>query len=262
MKYEFCALSDPGLVRPNNEDSVLFDARSGLAVLADGMGGYNAGEVASATATSFIRDELTHWLSLTGRDAVSSDLRRAIEICVENANRAIFNAAVNQPEYAGMGTTLVLGVFQNARLMLAHLGDSRCYRWRRGELVRLTRDHSLLQEQLDAGVIRPDDAEVSAIRNFVTRALGVETVVNPEIAEHRVENGDIYMMCSDGLTDMVAEPHLAALLAKPAEPLRDKAQQCIALANRHGGRDNISVLLVRAHSAPFKRGLWSRILKP
>ena len=96
----------------------------------------------------------------------------------------------------------------------------------------------------------------------MTRALGVETVVNPEIAEHRVENGDIYMMCSDGLTDMVAEPHLAALLAKPAEPLRDKAQQCIALANRHGGRDNISVLLVRAHSAPFKRGLWSRILKP
>jgi protein phosphatase len=154
MNYEFCTRTDPGLARENNEDSVTVDEPTRLGILADGMGGYNAGEVASGMATTFIKSELGRWLAQAGRHANAREVRRAMEICVDNANRAIFNAANSNPQYAGMGTTLVVAVFRDDRVLLGHVGDSRCYRLRRGELELLTRDHSLLQEQLDAGFIQ------------------------------------------------------------------------------------------------------------
>jgi len=258
MKYEFCAFTDPGLARANNEDSVTFDESTCLAVLADGMGGYNAGEVASGMATTFIRTELSRWLSQAGRHANAKEIQRAMEICVENANRAIFNAAHSNPQYAGMGTTLVMGVFQDARLMLGHIGDSRGYRLRDGELVQLTKDHSLLQEQVDAGLITPEQAAVSINRNLVTRAMGVEDAAILEVNECRVENGDIYLLCSDGLSDMIGAPEIAELLGAN-EALTQKAMRMIKIANQHGGRDNISVLLVRAGDAASKKGLLSRL---
>ncbi len=153
MNYEFCTRTDPGLARENNEDSIAIDEPTRLGVLADGMGGYNAGEIASGMATTFIKSELGRWLSQAGRHANAREVRRAMEICVDNANRSIFNAANSNPQYSGMGTTLVLGVFQDDRLMLGHIGDSRCYRLRAGDLAQITKDHSLLQEQLDAGLI-------------------------------------------------------------------------------------------------------------
>ncbi|MFN0186083.1 MAG: PP2C family protein-serine/threonine phosphatase, partial [Aquabacterium sp.] len=155
MPFEFHHAVDPGRARSNNEDSVAVDAANGLVVLADGMGGYNAGEVASNMATSFIIGELGRWLSEAGYLATDPEVRRAMDICVDNANRAIFNAANSNPQYAGMGTTLVLGVFRESRAWMAHVGDSRCYRFRSGQLVQITRDHSLLQEQIDAGLITP-----------------------------------------------------------------------------------------------------------
>ena len=258
MKYEFCAFTDPGLARENNEDSVTFDESTCLGVLADGMGGYNAGEVASGMATTFIRTELARWLAQAGRHANAKEIQRAMEICVDNANRAIFNAAHSNPQYAGMGTTLVMGVFQDARLMLGHIGDSRCYRLRRGELVQLTKDHSLLQEQLDAGLITLDQAAVSSNRNLVTRAMGVEDAALLEVSECRVENGDLYLMCSDGFSDMVDDPEIAELL-QASEALTQKATRMINVANRHGGRDNISVLLVRAGEAMSKKSLLARL---
>ena len=125
MIYEFCTHTDPGLARENNEDSVTFDALARLGILADGMGGYNAGEIASGMATTFIKSEMGRWLSQAGRHANAKEVRRAMEICVENANRSIFNAANSNPQYTGMGTTLVIGVLQDARAMLGHIGDSR-----------------------------------------------------------------------------------------------------------------------------------------
>ena len=154
MTLEFHCASDPGLARENNEDSVTFDEPR-LGILADGMGGYNAGEIASGMATTFIKSELGRWLSQAGRNANAREVRRAMEICVDNANRSIFNAANSNPQYSGMGTTLVVGVFQDGRLMLGHIGDSRCYRLRGGALEQITKDHSLLQEQMDAGLITP-----------------------------------------------------------------------------------------------------------
>lgn len=259
MNYEFCTRTDPGLARENNEDSVVFDEPTRLGVLADGMGGYNAGEIASGMATTFIKSELGRWLSQAGRHANSREVRRAMEICVDNANRSIFNAANSNPQYSGMGTTLVLGVFQDTRLMLGHIGDSRCYRLRGAELTQITKDHSLLQEQIDAGLITPEQAATSTNKNLVTRALGVEDAVLLEVNEHRVEAGDIYVMCSDGLSDMVDDPGIAKILEGSAT-LEEKSVQLVEMANANGGRDNISVLLAQATSTSTKRGLISRLL--
>ena len=259
MNYEFSTRTDPGLARDNNEDSVTYDAPTRLGILADGMGGYNAGEVASGMATTFIKSELGRWLSQAGRQANTREVRRAMEICVDNANRSIFNAANSNPQYSGMGTTLVVGVFQEGRAILGHIGDSRCYRLRGEQFVQVTKDHSLLQEQMDAGLITPEQAATSNNKNLVTRALGVEDAVLLEVNEHRVEPGDIYLMCSDGLSDMVDDEGIAEILKSNAS-LEQKAAELIDAANANGGRDNISVLLAHAGASSKKRGFISRLL--
>ena len=259
MIYEIATQTDPGLARDNNEDAVAFDALTRLCILADGMGGYNAGEIASGMAAAFIKSEMGRWLSQAGRHANGKEVRRAMEICVENANHSIFNAANSNPQYTGMGTTLLVGVFQDDRLMLGHIGDSRCYRLRGTEFQQITKDHSLLQEQIDAGLITPEQALTSLNKNLVTRALGVEDTVMLEVNEHRVETGDVYVMCSDGLSDMVNDAAIAGIMSANSS-LEQKARQLIVAANEAGGRDNISVVLVQAKQASVKRGLLSRML--
>lgn len=257
--YEFYSQTDPGLIRDNNEDAVTFDDETRLAILADGMGGYNAGEIAANMATTFIKTELMRWLSEVGKRAGAKEVKRAMEICVDNANRSIFNSANTNPQYAGMGTTLVFAIFQDARVIVGHVGDSRGYLFRAGELYQITRDHSLLQEQLDAGLITPEEAAVSLNKNLVTRALGVEDTVLLEAHEHPLEADDIYLFCSDGLTDMVGDVQIAKILAVD-EPLESRAKRLIDTANANGGRDNISVLLVYAYASSKKRGFMSRLL--
>ena len=259
MNYTFCAQTDPGRIRENNEDSVTFDAAMHLGVLADGMGGYNAGEIASGMATAFIKLELARWLAEAGPQANVLQVRRAMEICVNNANLAIFNSAHANPHYAGMGTTLVVGLFQENRLFLGHVGDSRCYRWRDHALVQITKDHSFLQEQLDAGLLTPAQAAQSPNKNLVTRALGVEEEVLLELHEHQVMVGDVYLMCSDGLSDMISDEAIAKILHNEL-PLAQMAQELVSQANLQGGRDNIAVLLTQATGSVEKRGLISRWL--
>ena len=259
MNYTFYTRTDPGRARDNNEDALVVDDLTQLCVLADGMGGYNAGEIASGMATAFIKSEMARWLSEAGRHAKIKEIRRALEICVDNANRSIFNASDSNPQYSGMGTTLVVGVFHGNALLLGHIGDSRCYRLRNQEFLQITKDHSLLQEQIDAGLITQEQASSSSIKNLVTRALGVEDAVALEINEHEVEAGDCYLMCSDGLTDMVDDAEIASILGG-AVPMEQKADSLVAAANEHGGRDNISVLLVQVDAASEKRGLISRLL--
>jgi PPM family protein phosphatase len=259
MNYEFCFRTDPGLARENNEDSVTVDEATRLGILADGMGGYNAGEVASGMATTFIKSELGRWLAQAGRHANAREVRRAMEICVDNANRSIFNAANSNPQYSGMGTTLVVGVFQDGRVMLGHIGDTRSYRLRSGEQEQVTKDHSLLQEQMDAGLITPEQAATSTNKNLVTRALGVEDAVLLEVNEHKVEPGDLYLMCSDGLSDMLDDEAIARIMVLDL-PLDQKSIQLVDAANANGGRDNISVLLAQANSGSRKKGLISRWL--
>jgi protein phosphatase len=176
MTLEFFSATDVGRQRDNNEDSVAVDEEAGLAILADGMGGYAAGEVASQMLTGFVCAELGRWLREPGKQAKAGDVKRAMDICVDNANRAIFNAANSNPQYAGMGTTLVVGVFRDGRLLMGHVGDSRGYRLRGGRLAQITHDHSLLQEQIDSGLITAEQAAFSANKNLVTRAVGVEDI--------------------------------------------------------------------------------------
>ena len=259
MIYEICTDTDFGLTRDNNEDAMAFDAPTGLCILADGMGGYNAGEVASGMACTFIKSEMSRWLSQAGLHANGNEVKRAMEICVQNANHSIFNAANSNPQFTGMGTTLIVGVFQAERLVLGHIGDSRCYRLRDGEFQQITKDHSLLQEQIDAGLITPEQALTSANKNLVTRALGVEDSVLLDVTEHRVQVGDVYLLCSDGLSDMVRDQPIADIMMTDVS-LKEKATQLIAAANAGGGRDNISVLLTYAKEATIKRGFLSRML--
>jgi PPM family protein phosphatase len=247
MTIEIHAAVDPGRARSNNEDSVATDADVALVVLADGMGGYNAGEVASNMATSFIRTELGRWLREASAQATDTEVKRAMDICVDNANRAIFDAANANPQYAGMGTTLVVAVFRQQHVLLGHVGDSRCYRLRAGRLTQITRDHSLLQEQIDAGLITPEQAAFSANKNLVTRAVGVEDTVLLETHQHDLMPGDLYLMCSDGLSDMLDDPGIAQLLMS-SESLESTCQTLVDAANDAGGKDNISVILVRAPS--------------
>ncbi|MDI3512769.1 MAG: Stp1/IreP family PP2C-type Ser/Thr phosphatase [Roseateles asaccharophilus] len=257
MTVEIYSATDVGRARDNNEDSVAVEADVGLAVLADGMGGYNAGEVASQMLTSFIKAELGRWLKETGGKAGPADVRRAMDICVDNANRAIFNAANTNPRYAGMGTTLVVAVFREDGLLLGHVGDSRAYRLRGGQFTQLTRDHSLLQEQLDAGLLTPEEAAFSANRNLVTRAVGVEDTVMLELHQHEVQPGDLFLLCSDGLSDMLDDDALAQLLINHPS-LSEAAQALIAAANDMGGKDNIAIVLARAEGRvkPVSRTWW------
>ena len=256
MTFEFFEALDTGRARTNNEDSVSLDESVALAVLADGMGGYNAGEVASSMATSFIRTELGRWLREASANATDTEVRRAMDICVDNANRAIFNAANSNPQYAGMGTTLVVAVFRDMRLLVGHVGDSRAYRLRAGRLQQITRDHSLLQEQIDAGLITPEQAAFSANKNLVTRAVGVEDTVLLETHLHEVQPGDVILMCSDGLSDMLDDASIGQVL-QMHESLAAAGTALIEAANDAGGKDNISVILVRAAGgAPSAMRSW------
>jgi len=259
MNYHFYALTDAGRARDNNEDSVAFDEHAQVAVLADGMGGYNAGEIASGMATAFIKSELSRWLIEAGPIAQPKEIRRAMEICVDNANLAIFNSANANPAYAGMGTTLVLAVFKDGLLTVGHIGDSRCYRIRDRAMAQITKDHSLLQEQMDAGMITPEQAAVSPIKNLVTRALGVEQSVMLEVNELQVMPGDVYLMCSDGLSDMVDDEVIARIVGE-GSGLSQIAESLVAAANNNGGKDNISVLIVAVSEAVEKKGIFARLL--
>ncbi len=255
MTFEFFSATDTGRARNNNEDSVAVDETSALVVLADGMGGYNAGEVASSMATAFIKTELGRWLSEASEAATDADVRRAMDICVDNANRAIFNAANSNPQYAGMGTTLVVGVFRDGRLLMGHVGDSRAYRLRAGRLNQITHDHSLLQEQIDSGLITAEQAAFSANKNLVTRAVGVEDTVLLETHLHDVLPGDTYLLCSDGLSDMIDDESIAQLL-QGGESLPEAASALIDAANDAGGKDNISVILARVRGATGQARSW------
>lgn len=259
MNYQFHAITDAGRARDNNEDSVAFDEEAMVAVLADGMGGYNAGEIASGMATAFIKSELSRWLVEAGPVAQPKEIRRAMEICVDNANLAIFNSANANAAYAGMGTTLVLAVFRGGQVTVGHIGDSRCYRIRDGVMLQVTKDHSLLQEQIDAGMITLEQAAVSPIKNLVTRALGVEPSVMLEVNEFQVQPGDVYLMCSDGLSDMVQDEVIARIVAE-GSGLGQIAESLVMAANNNGGKDNISVLMVAVSEAVEKKGIFARLL--
>jgi PPM family protein phosphatase len=262
---EIASHTDPGMVRSHNEDSIASIAEKGLVVLADGMGGYNAGEVASGMATTVISTELRQMLEDKAPHEVDpkSGQKAALNMLQEQvtkANTSIYQASQSQPQYAGMGTTLVVALFYDNKVMVAHIGDSRMYRMRDDEFSQVTKDHSLLQEQMDAGMLTKEQAKHSANKNLVTRALGIDPTVEPEIHEYDTQPGDIYLLCSDGLSDMVSDEDMGMALQALGANLNLATQQLVQMANDNGGRDNISVILIKIlREYPAAQGLASKI---
>jgi protein phosphatase len=259
--------TDTGRVREHNEDTIALDADIGLLVLADGMGGYNAGEVASGIAVKTIMNlvrESVEREDLAATDPTSGLSRRSIVLrdAIQRANKIIFQTAKTQPQCEGMGTTVVAALFHDNRVTFAHVGDSRIYRLRADRLEQVTLDHSLLQELVDRGFYTPEEAQRAANKNYVTRALGVEPTVDVEITEHAVHKGDHYLLCSDGLSDMVEDADIHLTINTFGDNLATVAKQLIQLANDNGGRDNVSVVLAEVvESFPARRGLVDKVLR-
>jgi serine/threonine protein phosphatase PrpC len=257
VELKFAGRTDTGLVRSHNEDSITFSAEYGFAILADGMGGYNAGEVASGIATSVLKESLEQRLRNQQWDVRLNRNKRIQQMLVESiihANDSIFEAARVDPQNSGMGTTLVVALFHHDRVTVAHVGDSRAYRLRNGEITQITRDHSMLQEQIDAGLISEEGAQFAQNRNLITRAMGVDVDVDVEVHEHQTEAGDIYLLCSDGLSDMLPNRQIMDEIIAATPSLESACEELILRANESGGRDNISVILIEVQPQKLTPG--------
>jgi protein phosphatase len=245
---DFAMKTHPGLVRPLNEDAVGADPSCGLFVLADGLGGYNAGEVASVMAISSVLERLSAAIETFDDEGGAFTPDEAIYDTVTDINNTIYNAALNSTAFEGMATTLVIGWFLGGRLWVAHTGDSRLYRYRDAMLEQMTRDHSFSQELLDAGMVTEEEARSLPAKNLVTRALGAGADIEPEIHNVDVVAGDIILLCSDGLTEMVGAYEIEGLLSINEQDMHETAKRLVDLANESGGRDNISVIVIRVSS--------------
>ena len=243
-KLDIYGLTDEGLVRDHNEDFISWSQKSGLVILADGMGGHNAGEVASELAVTSVTEALEEVLSPDVKDACEMDFKEVVHDAVVFANDEINLHAKTHPECTGMGTTIVMTLFHNDKVILASVGDSRIYRFRKGELKQVTTDHSLVQEMIDNGYMSEEEAINSTNRNLITRALGIAEDVNVDVTEHCVETKDIYLLCSDGLSDMITDDKIFSILVKSRQDLKRASKDLVELAKENGGHDNVSVILV------------------
>ena len=260
-KITISGLTDTGIVRNKNEDAIGFDSALGLVVLADGMGGHRGGEIASTMTVETVIEKLQQSLPEVSPgevDEASGFSRESICIqdAVVEANQLVYQAAETNPEHKGMGTTIVVLQFYNNSFSLAHIGDSRCYRLRADKFEQITKDHSLLQELIDRGFYTPEEARKSMNKNLVTRALGIDPIVMPDIQEDIVLKNDIYLLCSDGLTDLVEDEDIYLTIKQFSANLEEAAKQLITKANQMGGKDNISVMLCRIDDDFSTRKGW------
>ncbi len=268
-KLQIVEATDVGQVRDHNEDFIASDASRGIAVLADGMGGLNAGEVASSMSVHVVMDELLGLVDETSdlqqpgsKSGDSQDLvKEAVQAAVENANSAVFHVSQTQPQCRGMGTTIVTALFNDNKIAVGHIGDSRMYCYRDGELSRITKDHSFVQDLIDKGLYTEDQARNSSQKNVVTRALGIAPAVEVEVHTHDALVGDLYLMCSDGLSDLVTDADIQKIIELFGADMKGMAAQLIAIANANGGKDNISVILIRVKKAyPAGKNLLQKIV--
>ncbi|TPW19118.1 MAG: protein phosphatase [Elusimicrobia bacterium] len=254
MNLEIVGKTDPGKVRERNEDSIALAADIGLLVVADGMGGHNSGEVASGlaveTVMTFAKDFLGNGRNALpeGADPALSARARQLQHFIQKANTVIFEKSQAFKKDHGMGTTIVAAIADERSITVAHVGDSRLYLLRNGRLERLTEDHSLVQDQVRHGLITQEQAEKSNLQNILTRALGTEAAVKVDTADHPVLPGDVFMLCSDGLTKMVTEDDMAKVLASSATGL-EAVETLIGMANAAGGVDNVTVAVAKSPAA-------------
>ncbi|MES9969950.1 MAG: PP2C family serine/threonine-protein phosphatase [Candidatus Thiodiazotropha sp.] len=243
MKLDVAMRTDKGVVREQNEDAVGGDPDAGLLILADGMGGANAGEVASSLTV----DMLTSQLASAGNAGESITWREHLLNAIQDVNHAIQELSQQVAEYQGMGTTLVVGLFSEDSLLYAHVGDSRLYRLRDGVFKQLTTDHTMIQEMVNLGDFASIEQALMAgvPTNVLSRAIGSEEIVDIDLSETEVEIGDFYLFCSDGLTGMVTDDEIQSILENRNLDLMQQTDELVDFACRMGGMDNITVILVR-----------------
>jgi serine/threonine protein phosphatase PrpC len=251
MKITYKAVSDVGRKRKGNEDSLFVNPEQHLFVVADGMGGHAAGEVASKVAV----DSINEFVCLTGGDEeitwpfgldenISYDGNR-LKTSIRYANRKVLEATKEKSEYEGMATTVAAVLVDGDTGNIGHVGDSRVYLLRDGQITQLTSDHSWVNEQIQSGVISPDQARTHPLRNVVTRALGGKPDLLVDMQQHKAKAGDILLLCSDGLTTMIADDEIAKVVQEAKGDVDKAAQALVNSANAKGGEDNITVLLIR-----------------
>ena len=253
MAIQYAARTDPGRKRSNNEDNYYALPDHGLFLVCDGMGGHNAGEVASAMAIDTVAQEakrlpplnenISWWRRLFHSKDEGFNPVEWLHNTVARSNDLIHKAAQANAERKGMGTTLVLILKREQALLTAHVGDSRVYRYRRKQLSQLTQDHSLAQELVRQGVMTEEEALYSAPSNVLTRALGVRPRVEEDIIYHSIEPGDLFLLCSDGLYNMVDDDEIVAVIRHEQSPLQARCDTLVQKANEAGGADNITTLL-------------------
>ena len=263
-KIQLYGKTDVGSVREHNEDAIGCNDDIALAVLADGMGGHRGGEMASAITVSTVVEVITNKVKNiknndtdndTGHSAKSQIIHEAISL----ANKNVHDSSQAHAQYRGMGTTVVVVLFYDNRFIVAHVGDSRLYRLRDDELEQITRDHSLVQDLIDRDFYTPEQAKNSLNKNLITRAIGIDSQVQIDIQEDVALVNDMYLLCSDGVTDMIEDDLIKSVMIENSQNLEKATSEIIRLANEHGGKDNISALLVKPIKPfPAKNNLFSR----
>lgn len=237
MKFDSWYLTDKGLRRESNQDSCLINRELGLFIVADGMGGHSGGEVASSMAVETVEEIMLQ------PDAMKKSPRELLQLSYEEASKRIFDKAANErPELAGMGTTMVMAHIRGRHLYIGNVGDSRCYLFKKPNLWQVTEDHSLINEQLRAGVMSEEQVMQFVGRNVITRSVGYERDVYPDIIEREVAPGEIFLMCSDGLSGLVPDQRISEILNQNTPDKAVKA--CVEQALANGGDDNVTVMLL------------------
>jgi protein phosphatase len=263
-KVQLYGNTDTGSVREHNEDAIGCNDDIALAVLADGMGGHRGGEMASAITVSTILDDITGKVKNIKTASIFNDsgysaTSQIIYEAVTLANKNVYDSSEAHTQYRGMGTTVVVVLFYDNRFTVAHVGDSRLYRLRNGKLEQLTRDHSLVQDLIDRDFYTPEQAKNSLNKNLITRAIGIDCKVQIDIQEDNAMVNDIYLLCSDGVTDMIEDNLIKTIMIENSENLEKATAEIIRMANEHGGKDNISALMAKPiKSFPAKNNLLSR----
>jgi len=254
LSVKVAGLTDQGRARSNNEDAIWVDQKLGLLIVADGMGGHQGGEVASGMAIQTIPSNFGQ-LAKAGTageivDQRFSEATNRLGFCMKMANQLIFEAAKRYPKDHGMGTTCTAALIRDGQLSLAHVGDSRCYLIRNGQLEQLTQDHSLVMEQVRHGLLSKDDERVQSGQNILTRSLGTEAEVKIDLEEHPLFAGDILVLCSDGLDKEMKNDEILQVVKETPDPA-ELTRRLVDLANAAGGRDNITVGVARIDKASF-----------
>jgi len=248
FELQFACASDEGRMRPQNQDYVAFDDTLGLALLADGMGGHKGGEVASYIAVTRVLEGTRGCLRRFAERQLDLPTRLYGHLLTDQvirANAVICSAGRDHTEYEGMGTTLVGALFRRKSVFVVNIGDSRMYRLRDGDLAQVTTDHSVVQAEIESGIMSEAEARISAHRHLVTRALGVSDAESPDLDVVDAVPDDLYLLCSDGLSDMLSDEEIADELLVDASSLQACADRLIDRANSAGGKDNVSVVLAK-----------------